>query len=157
MLNDFIVFIRIKKVRCDPLGLSVVDILKGVHENILPVYQASNNANVAFRISFDKRLKELNEPFNSIPNSGTVLGVPISRVFGYSLSCIPVPDSFHVEVGRIFKFFVHDLCVFFRSVKTNSSCWTLPFNRCKFSHGELIEFLCHTKPKVSAILPFGAF
>lgn len=70
MLDDLVVVIGIEEVGGDPFGLAVVDVLLRMKEDMLAIFNPSDDPNVSVRVSLDERFEELNETFDAVSHTG---------------------------------------------------------------------------------------
>ena len=66
-------------------------------EEILPVFERSNNLDLTYRVAADEVLEELNEAFRAVLYPGGVLGVAVTCVLGNCFARIAIPNAFEIE------------------------------------------------------------
>lgn len=108
MLDDSAFTVRVEKIRGQPFGLPIIDVLIDLYKDVGFILQGAHDLKIANRIVLKKGLKEGDKPLRPIGDAGRVLGVTITGIGGNGFAWIAVLYAFHVKVYRVLLRCGHD-------------------------------------------------
>mmetsp|Transcript_116 Transcript_116/g.248 ORF Transcript_116/g.248 Transcript_116/m.248 type:complete len:282 (+) Transcript_116:88-933(+) len=114
MFNHLVIGVKIKKVGRDPLGLTLVDILKDVTKSLLfgLVVPGPLDLNVAVGAAFEKGQEKFQKALLTVLDARRMLLVHVARVLVNGLLGVTVANAFHVQVQAGLQAGMRFGCVF---------------------------------------------